>query len=115
MFVCGPPGSGKTSYCQQHAVKKDIIWDLDAVAACLNPHYEKNKNRSPALNRILGSWRDSLVTAIQDVQITNDAYVIITDPRLAISLAKKTPRSSVTELKKDETGMGTTAVSVRIT
>ena len=102
LFVCGPPGSGKTTYCKQNAIGKDIIWDLDEIAACLNPYYSKNKNRDIGLNNLLGSWRDSLIAAIRKLQITNNAYVIITDTHHARILAKQTLNSSVKELRKRE-------------
>jgi 5-methylcytosine-specific restriction endonuclease McrA/shikimate kinase len=34
-IVCGPPGSGKTTYCKQHAGKTDLIIDVDEIAAQL--------------------------------------------------------------------------------
>lgn len=32
-IVCGPAGSGKTTFCQQHASKEDLIIDLDVIQA----------------------------------------------------------------------------------
>jgi hypothetical protein len=41
--ICGPPGSGKTSYVQQHFARGDLILDHDAIYSALSnlPFYEK--------------------------------------------------------------------------
>lgn len=31
-IVCGPPGSGKTTYVEQHKALGDVVFDLDAIA-----------------------------------------------------------------------------------
>ena len=31
--VCGPPGAGKTTYCEQRAGKEDLVIDVDEIAA----------------------------------------------------------------------------------
>jgi 5-methylcytosine-specific restriction protein A len=35
-LVCGPPGSGKTTYCQLHAGPEDNVIDLDAIRSELS-------------------------------------------------------------------------------
>ena len=41
-LVCGPPGSGKTTYCTTHAGQGDVVIDLDAIKAGLTglPWYQ---------------------------------------------------------------------------
>lgn len=99
-FVCGPPGSGKTTYCQTHSSGFDLVWDLDVIAAGLNPFYAKNYNRPIELNKLLGFWRDQLVEIISEVKITNNAYIIIADAKVAKSLASKVKRSEIITLTR---------------
>jgi tRNA uridine 5-carbamoylmethylation protein Kti12 len=99
-FVCGPPGSGKTTYCQTHSSGRDLVWDLDVIAAGLNPFYAKNYNRPIELNKLLGFWRDQLVEIISEVKITNNAYIIIADAKVAKSLASRVKRSKFIELTR---------------
>lgn len=35
VVVCGPPGSGKTTYVEQHRQPGDLTWDYDYIAAAL--------------------------------------------------------------------------------
>lgn len=46
MIVCGPPGSGKTTYVQQHKRHGDLVVDLDAILAALSfePWYMRTDN-----------------------------------------------------------------------
>jgi len=99
-FVCGPPGSGKTTYCQTHSSGRDLVWDLDAIATCLNPFYAKNYNRPIKLNTLLGLWRDQLVQIVSEVEITNNAFIIITDPKMAKLLADQVGRAKIIELTR---------------
>lgn len=34
-LVCGPPGSGKTTYCLEHMREGDVVVDMDAIAQAL--------------------------------------------------------------------------------
>ena len=97
-FVCGPPGSGKSTYCRNRATGRDLIWDLDVIAGCLNEHYRQNRNRSFEMNEMIGSWRDSLIAAIREVRVTNNAWIIISDREQAFSAANKIPGASVVVL-----------------
>jgi broad-specificity NMP kinase len=82
-FVCGPPGSGKTTYCQAHAEPLDLIWDLDAIAGAMNPHYELNANRTISMSCMFVEWRDILLKYVQAARITNNLWCIITSAETA--------------------------------
>ena len=45
VIVCGPPGSGKTTYVKDHRREGDLILDLDALVAALSmlPQHHKPK------------------------------------------------------------------------
>lgn len=44
-IVCGPPGSGKTTFCQQRASREDLVIDLDVIQAEISglPMYHSTK------------------------------------------------------------------------
>jgi broad-specificity NMP kinase len=35
VVVCGPPGSGKTSYIRENKWEGDLVWDWDAISAAI--------------------------------------------------------------------------------
>ena len=43
-LICGPPGSGKTTYVKEHMIEGDLVVDLDAIASALagGGHYARN-------------------------------------------------------------------------
>lgn len=62
--VCGPPGSGKTTYVAQHAEASDLVIDVDVIAADLFrlPLYRANKEqRMEAVRR-----RNKLLAGLAD-------------------------------------------------
>lgn len=59
ILVCGPPGSGKTTYVRDHKRTDDVVIDVDALVAALTlgPWYEK----TPQVLRIALDVRDYLI------------------------------------------------------
>ena len=53
-IVCGPPGSGKTTYVQDHASWGDLICDVDALYHALTglPWYEKPDRLLPFVLKV---------------------------------------------------------------
>jgi len=88
-IVCGRPGSGKTTWCNQQASGKDLIWDLDKIAGQLHNGLARNANRNIEMNDMLGRWRDDLLKTLRTAKLTNNAYVIISDVKKAKQVSKK--------------------------
>lgn len=84
--VCGPPGSGKTTFVNQHRVPGVLVWDLDAIAqtvALLPTH--------PRPHHVAGAcyaMRDALVRYLAETPAA-DAFIIITDERDATRVAQQ--------------------------
>jgi HAMP domain-containing protein len=85
--VCGPEGSGKTTWVQKHAQPGDCVWDLDAVAAVVAqmPTYP----RPVAISSALLAMRDGLFRWLSTNREIR-AFVIVADEvdaqRLSVSM-----------------------------
>lgn len=95
--ICGPPGSGKSSYVNRHAVPGDLRWDLDDVAAvlgygCTPSAVETVKgSRLPReLAALLVYLRDALTTFLAEYRdLDLNVYVIISDELIAGVVAEE--------------------------
>jgi predicted kinase len=54
LIVCGPPGSGKTTYVREHKWDEDLIWDFDAVMQAITglPLHDQSSRYSEAMNSL---------------------------------------------------------------
>jgi 5-methylcytosine-specific restriction protein A len=95
--VCGPPGSGKTSYVERHRRPGVLVWDLDAMAQTIAqcPRYP----RPPHVTRCVFALRAALIQWLRTSRTT--AYIIVTDVDEAKRLAKEC-RAVVVNLTKTE-------------
>ena len=61
-IVCGPPGSGKTTYVKTHRSSGDLVVDIDAIAHAITglPFHEKPEN----LYSVVMGVRDYLISRI---------------------------------------------------
>ena len=83
-LVCGPPGSGKTTYVEQHMKPGDLVWDWDHVANAIFPGLSRPWN--PEAVRLLMSIRALVLASTEDY--THDAWIIVADPQVARELAQ---------------------------
>jgi len=87
--VCGPPGSGKTSYVRSEAKPTDIVWDFDrAVEACCGLETVRGHNLPWHLIQAGVAMRDGLCAWLARERFINPSvYVIVTSRTLAETIA----------------------------
>jgi len=61
LVICGPPGSGKTYLAKRKQRSNTIVFDMDAIAAALNPGFEDYENRPQDVARMILDLRESIV------------------------------------------------------
>lgn len=77
-MVCGPPGSGKTTYVARHAQSSDIVIDLDEIVLALSGIHGHNAGSEwvkPALD-----VRNQMLVALRDDMEHRMAWFIIAAP-----------------------------------
>lgn len=52
-IICGPPGSGKTTFVQKHMQPGDLILDMDAIVAALTGNKSTHPDYSNVMNTAL--------------------------------------------------------------
>lgn len=79
-WVCGLPGSGKTTWVQKRMNPTDIVYDMDAVAGALT--YKVQERSNPAAryiaNEVYFTFVDSLPAIYKESDM--DVYIIRTAP-----------------------------------
>lgn len=72
--VCGPPGSGKTTYVRDRAERGDLIVDLDAIYAAISglPTYDKPDELLP----FVLTARDAIVARLARQSDVRHAWLI---------------------------------------
>lgn len=81
-IVCGPPGSGKTSYVKSQAKWGDLIIDLDAIYCALSglDWYEKPDALLPFVLVV----RDALLRQLSRESKVRHAWFITSEPRRGV-------------------------------
>lgn len=79
--VCGPPGSGKTSYVRERARWGDMIVDMDALYAAISglPWYEKPDVLLP----FVAEARDALIARLNRPSEIRHAWILMSGARRA--------------------------------
>lgn len=80
-LVCGPPGSGKTTYVKERMQPGDLVVDMDAIYSALSglPWY----NKPPELLPFVAAARDAVIERLQRPSNVRHAWVIATAPKKA--------------------------------
>lgn len=87
--VCGMPGSGKTTFCAKHKPVLAAVFDLDVLAAALNPQWLHSSGRDIEVNALLGEWREVLVNKIAGSKFLTETWIILSDKEKAEQTALK--------------------------
>lgn len=90
VVISGPPGSGKTTRARELLQPNDILFDLDALAAAVNPVFGIYGNRPDAIAMLVLQWRRELVHRIESGQLRGHrAIIIISDSDTAARVAEQ--------------------------
>lgn len=93
--VCGPPGSGKTTWVRQHAKPGDIVFDFDDIASAVGyagqPLSRDNQKRLPfAVAQATLAMREGLLTWLAATPLHEaNTYVIVSDASEAERIAER--------------------------
>ena len=90
VVIYGPPGCGKTTYANEIREDGDIVFDLDAIAATLNPEYANYDMRPQNVADLLLAFRDVLVFKYKHKMLQGRRLiVIVTKYELAQSVSRQ--------------------------
>lgn len=88
-IVTGPPGAGKTYYCNEQLRRypEAVVFDLDRLAAALNPAFEDYLTRPDDVASVLLGFRDLILKRVKAFK--RRCFVIITNEEEACNTAMK--------------------------
>ncbi len=79
-IIDGAPGSGKSTYVQNHRGAGDIVVDLDLLAAALQGETNPHPSYETVMDAVISS-REAIYSSIQNRKGSwSSAYIITSDP-----------------------------------
>ncbi len=78
--ITGPPASGKSTWIQAHATARDIVIDLDRIAASLTGPGAPQWNHDPLVQRVAQRARFAAIDEAVKHRDEVDVYLIHTMP-----------------------------------
>lgn len=75
--VCGPPGSGKTTFVQQHLQRGDLVLDMDAIVSALTGSQSLHPDYSGVMDTAL-SVREAVYKSIESGMAEGKRAFVIT-------------------------------------
>ena len=87
VIITGDPGAGKTTFAEQIRENGDIVFDLDKLAAALNPEFESYDARPPDVAALCLGFRDELARRCLVGQIERRVIVIVANENTGHTLA----------------------------
>ncbi|WP_338021838.1 AAA family ATPase [Aquabacter cavernae] len=82
-LVCGPPGSGKSTYVEKHRRPGDIVIDLDLIKAKLFHTTSHQAPRSAEATRQALLERNQILTGLADDHLHEHVWFIVSAPEQA--------------------------------
>lgn len=88
--ICGPPGSGKTTFVQQHMQPGDLVLDMDAIVSALTGNKSIHPDYSNVMNTAL-AVREAIYKSIESGKAGKRAFVITSasDKQQVAALARR--------------------------
>lgn len=86
-IICGPPGSGKTSYVRKHAKLGDIVWDFDVIVAALTglPLHQRTED----CVRLVLAMRAAFISYVVRQPPARSIWMIVTGRQDADRIARQ--------------------------
>lgn len=85
--VTGAPGSGKTTYVQQHRRAEDFVFDLDAIGSVVG-EFGSYSVRPDDVAGVLLDWREALINAIRRGRLRRRVWLIVSNAQDAERVAR---------------------------
>lgn len=83
VFVTGDPGSGKSTYVDRNKSPDDVVWDMDRIAAAMNPDMGRGSNRPDDVMAVLYGMRQQILRAARGGLLNRRAWIVWTDEKNA--------------------------------
>ncbi|TFH54318.1 MAG: hypothetical protein E4G91_11320 [Candidatus Zixiibacteriota bacterium] len=77
IVIYGAPGSGKTTYANEIREDEDVVFDLDAIAATLNPRFANFGDRPNDIAWLILAFREVLIKRHRNGMLGKRRIIVI--------------------------------------